>query len=109
MRRVHWRAYAKTGRRYPGGDRPGAKPLPLFLDDSESMGLHGRGPCGGGGGPPPPHRPPGGPPGPAGAGPAREDPPGGVSWSSSRTAGPPARAQVLPRRVVLVQILSPGS
>ncbi len=44
-RRIHWRAYAKTGRLYTRLERPPERArYRLFLDESPSMGLHGRGP-----------------------------------------------------------------
>lgn len=43
VRRVHWRAYAKTGRLYTRVETaPERSRFRLFLDESESMGLHGK-------------------------------------------------------------------
>ncbi|TBH20694.1 DUF58 domain-containing protein [Thermus thermamylovorans] len=110
VRRVHWRAYAKTGRLYTRVETaPERGRFRLFLDESESMRLHGKLPYA--------------------EGVARlllriarqEDPlarllrgkPG--EWPPGRgtlvllTDGldPLPWARVLPRRVVLVQVLSP--
>jgi uncharacterized protein (DUF58 family) len=43
VRRVHWRAYAKTGRLYTRVETaPERGRFRLFLDESKSMGLHGK-------------------------------------------------------------------
>ncbi|GAB5601548.1 DUF58 domain-containing protein [Thermus sp. FJN-A] len=43
VRRVHWRAYAKTGRLYTRVETaPERNRFRLFLDESESMRLHGK-------------------------------------------------------------------